>query len=54
MVGLTFAPDHLIKNRRQSFALSGGYIVGRADLVRKVAARLSAPGWTVMSARPSA
>lgn len=43
-VGADIVAGSLIKNPGGGLALSGGYIVGRADLVEQVANRSSAPG----------
>lgn len=42
--GADLAMGSLIKNLGGSIAPAGGYVVGRADLVERVAARLYAPG----------
>ena len=44
MVGADLCAGSLIKNPGGGLCPSGGYVAGRADLVRKVAARLNAPG----------
>ncbi len=43
-VGADLMAGSLIKNAGGGLAPTGGYIVGRADLVEKVACRLTAPG----------
>ncbi|MCR3920990.1 MAG: methionine gamma-lyase family protein [Firmicutes bacterium] len=43
-VGADLCAGSLIKNPGAGLAPSGGYVVGRADLVEKVAWRLTAPG----------
>ncbi|MGB8518864.1 MAG: methionine gamma-lyase family protein [Candidatus Tumulicola sp.] len=43
-VGADLAMGSLIKNLGGSIAPAGGYVVGRGDLVERVAARLYAPG----------
>ena len=43
-VGADIMAGSLIKNPGGGLALSGGYIVGRADLIEKVAYRLTCPG----------
>ncbi|NLN53470.1 MAG: hypothetical protein GX150_04100 [Firmicutes bacterium] len=43
-VGVDLCAGSLIKNPGAGIAPSGGYVVGRADLVEKVAWRLTAPG----------
>lgn len=43
-VGADLAMGSLIKNLGGSLAPAGGYVVGRADLVARVASRLYAPG----------
>jgi cystathionine beta-lyase family protein involved in aluminum resistance len=43
-VGADLAMGSLIKNLGGSIAPAGGYVVGRADLIERVAARLYAPG----------
>lgn len=43
-VGVDIAAGSLIKNAGGGIAPTGGYIAGKADLVRKTAARLTAPG----------
>lgn len=43
-VGADIMAGSLIKNPGGGIALSGGYIVGKADLVEEVANRLTAPG----------
>lgn len=44
MLGADLCAGSLIKNPGGGLCPSGGYIAGRADLVEKVAARLTAPG----------
>lgn len=44
MAGADLCAGSLIKNPGGGLCPSGGYIAGRADLVEKVAARLTAPG----------
>jgi len=44
MVGADLVAGSLIKNPGGGLCPSGGYVAGRADLVEKVAARLTAPG----------
>lgn len=44
MVGADLCAGSLIKNPGGGLCPSGGYIAGRADLVERVAARLTAPG----------
>ncbi|MDD2534586.1 MAG: methionine gamma-lyase family protein [Eubacteriales bacterium] len=44
MVGADLVAGSLIKNPGGGICPSGGYVAGRADLVEKVAARLTAPG----------
>ncbi|GHV06844.1 hypothetical protein FACS1894217_06350 [Clostridia bacterium] len=44
MVGADFTAGSLIKNPGGGLAPSGGYVAGRADLVERAAARLTAPG----------
>lgn len=43
-VGVDLAVGSLIKNPGGGLAHSGGYVVGRADLVHRAACRLTAPG----------
>ncbi len=43
-VGADIMAGSLIKNPGGGLAISGGYIVGKADLIEKVAARMTAPG----------
>lgn len=43
-VGADIMAGSLIKNPGGGLALTGGYIVGKTDLVEKVAARLTSPG----------
>ncbi len=43
-VGADIIAGSLIKNPGGGVALSGGYVVGHADLIKKVSARLTAPG----------
>ncbi|MBP5427370.1 MAG: aminotransferase class I/II-fold pyridoxal phosphate-dependent enzyme [Clostridiales bacterium] len=43
-VGVDIVAGSLIKNPGGGLALTGGYIVGKAELVEKVAYRLTAPG----------
>ncbi len=44
LVGADLVAGSLIKNAWGGLAVSGGYVAGRKELVRKVAARLTAPG----------
>lgn len=44
MVGADLVAGSLIKNPGGGLCPSGGYVAGRADLVEKVASRLTAPG----------
>jgi len=43
-VGADMMAGSLIKNPGGGLALTGGYVVGRADLIEKVAERLTSPG----------